>query len=114
MCTIRNKSVQCKAAVTQMGEVFTMGQHQHCHPCDPGATLKAEVTAKVKSEAKRDAFRPALQIAEEVIQGHSESSGPVLPRLHNLQRIANRVRAVDRPRHPTTLDFQVTNNLIMV
>ena len=69
--------------------------------------MKAEVAAKIKSEARRDAYKPALQIAEEIVQAHPEAAGPDLPSLHNLQRAANRVRALGRPRHPMNLDFMV-------
>ena len=46
-CTIRNKTVQCKASVSQSGEVFKEGEIGHAHPGDPGILKKVKVRAQV-------------------------------------------------------------------
>ncbi|CAH1233372.1 Hypp705 [Branchiostoma lanceolatum] len=43
-CTKRNGSVDCRAIVTQKGELYQPGFHSHCHPPELAASLQARVS----------------------------------------------------------------------
>ena len=45
-CSKRTKNIQCKAAVIQVGILFALLK-KHIHVPQPGAALKAEITAEV-------------------------------------------------------------------
>ena len=47
-CSVRSKKISCHASVSQVGDTFTRGTHQHIHPGDQKITLKAEISAKVR------------------------------------------------------------------
>lgn len=46
-CSVRNKNICCRASVTQRGNQFRQGPHEHCHPPKPGLATSLVIKAKV-------------------------------------------------------------------
>lgn len=46
-CSVRNKNVSCRATVTQRGNQFRRGLHDHCHSPKPGLAACLAIKAKV-------------------------------------------------------------------
>lgn len=113
-CSVRNKSVTCKATVLQDGETFTAGLHNHCHQSQPGRQKAIKIAAYVKNKAKDDVFRSAASIVDEAMlsvikPGDPEASVPA-PGL--LVRRANRARETMRPENPQDLTFHLAENFL--
>ena len=46
-CSVRSKSLWCKATITQRGNNFVPGPNPHIHPSDPGLLKKTKIRADV-------------------------------------------------------------------
>ena len=99
--------MNCTASVSQKGNTFQKNSREHIHQADKGAKKKVIVQKEVKSIAKGNINRPARQIVDDVILEIIEPQDHQLPKLNNLKRLANRVRANMRPTEPTSLEFEV-------
>ena len=106
-CSVRNSNNRCRATVVQEHATFRAGSMPHNHPCTLDEALKVEITAKVKHQAKQEAFKPATLIVEEVMLATAPEDVPNLPKIDLLTRTANRVRQAGRPKHPKSLDFNL-------
>ena len=112
-CTVRNKSINCKATVTQVCDTFASGPAPHSHPPLAGTAISSKISAEVKKKAADDVFRPASELVEEAIKNHVPQDAPVtLPAPHNLARQGNRRRQKLRPEDPRDLDFEVSEHHI--
>lgn len=60
---------------------------------------------QVKEAAKTEFFKGAGQLVSETLRKIPGTAH--VPNIRSLQRSANRARAALRPKHPTTLDFEV-------
>ena len=69
--------------------------------------LSDTIFFQVKKVAKENINRPAQQIVDDVMLESIEPQDHQLPKVNNLKRLANRVRANMRPQEPTNLDFEV-------
>ena len=50
-CSVRNKTVWCKASVIQKGAEFIRGSNSHVHPAKLGAAAATRITSAVKKQA---------------------------------------------------------------
>ncbi|KAL5006692.1 hypothetical protein ScPMuIL_015498 [Solemya velum] len=66
-CSVRSKKMRCPATVTQIGDNFRRGIQKHIHFADLKLALQKEISATVKSRAKDQLFRPAMDIVETVM-----------------------------------------------
>jgi hypothetical protein len=66
-CNVRNKSVWCKAIVSQKGSLFTQGSQPHTHPAQLGAAVATKVAAAAKKIAATEIFTSAAEIVNKVI-----------------------------------------------
>ena len=55
-CSVRSKNRTCHATIVQMGDTFTPGPREHCHPCDPGLLINTKLKARVKADALSNIF----------------------------------------------------------
>lgn len=108
-CSVRNKTVNCKARVIQRGENFSPGCQPHTHIAMPNKDTVASVISQVKAAAKEDIFQPAGTIVENCFSRNNIGAipCPTLPKQTNLQRTANRARQKLRPAEPSSLDFDI-------
>ena len=92
-CSVRTKKLTCHATVIQMGDTFTRGPREHCHPCDPGLLINTKLKARVKADALGNIFVGAGALTEKAIDDLKtpESHCVIKPQL--LRRNANRARA---------------------
>lgn len=65
LCTTRPKVNSCKASVIQSVSegTFPHGKHAHNHAEKVGSPMVANVKRKVKQEASKNLFKPAVAIA---------------------------------------------------
>ena len=103
-CSVRNKTVQCRATVIQEGVTFRRGPTPHINAGNVCALKKAKVVAKVKQCALQRLFEPVQVLAEEALseQHREQGMNPGL-KVDNLARQANRFREGHKPRHTRTL-----------
>ena len=59
-CSVRTKKITCHATIIQMGDTFTPGPQEHCHPCDPGLLINTKLKGRVKVYAFGNIFAGAL------------------------------------------------------
>eukprot|EP00057_Strongylocentrotus_purpuratus_P027351 XP_011681825.1 PREDICTED: uncharacterized protein LOC105446543 [Strongylocentrotus purpuratus] len=113
-CSVRGRSLTCKATVIQRGKEMARSCLQHCHEGRPGLLQAVQVREVVRTTALTHVYRPAAAIVEEVgVRSTEENVGPSsLPRLDQLVRTANRVRQGMRPDEPRDLHFQLQDDLI--
>ena len=81
----------CKATVIQRahGELV-LGRHEHNHQGQVVAGLAAKITAKTKAEAKKNLFKPAMVIVNEVLmEDITDALCLSLPKQVNLAKVAN-------------------------
>ncbi|XP_038057420.1 uncharacterized protein LOC119729011 [Patiria miniata] len=93
-CSIRNKSVMCRASVVQTGEEFRRGQFDHIHPSNPNGAVAAKLVAQVKAKASLDPDAPMSNIVGEALVetvGYYQP-GLGIPKPSNLVRAAKRLR----------------------
>ena len=65
-CSVRNKSLWCKARVTQKADGFARGSQPHMHPPQLGAATAARVSTAVKKIAATEIFTSAAEIVNKV------------------------------------------------
>jgi hypothetical protein len=65
-CSVRNKTVWCKATVHQKGDAFTRGSQSHVHPAEIGAAKAARISTAVKKIAATEIFTSAAEIVNKV------------------------------------------------
>ena len=65
-CSVRNKSVWCKATVLQKANGFTQGSQPHAHSAQLGAATATKVAASVKQIAANEIFTSAAEIVNKV------------------------------------------------
>lgn len=107
-CTVRNKSIQCRASVMQSGNSFVCGPQPHtCNPNDCAEAL-AKVRHYLRKEARSRPCAPASAIVREGLQ-YLPKSKPIvgLPKIDALIRAANKTRQKRRPKHPCDQDSEV-------
>ena len=99
----------CKATVIQRADgELVLGRHEHNHQGQVGAGLAAKITAKTKAEAKKNLFKPAMVIVNEVLMEEiTDAPCPSLPKPVNLAKAANYMRQRLRPSDPKSLDFEL-------
>ena len=99
----------CKATVIQRADgELVLGRHEHNHQGQVGAGLAAKITAKTKAEAKKNLFKPAMVIVNEVLMEEiTDAPCPSLPKPVNLAKAANYMRQRLRPLDPKSLDFEL-------
>ncbi|XP_014670119.1 PREDICTED: uncharacterized protein LOC106811100 [Priapulus caudatus] len=102
-CSKRSKSLHCPATVSQKGSEFKLNSREHIHQADKAALTKVLIRKEVKLTSLEAVHCPARRIVEDVMLGHNEPGGHELPKLENLKRLANKVRAAkqtsDRQNH---------------
>ncbi|XP_052093609.1 uncharacterized protein LOC127729772 [Mytilus californianus] len=104
-CSKRSKTVNCPATVSQKGTDYKMNTRQHIHQADKGALKKVVVRKEVKAESLRDIHKSARRIVDDKMLEHIEPEDHQLPKVKNLERLANRVRKDLRPDEPQDLNF---------
>ncbi|KAK3858234.1 hypothetical protein Pcinc_035563 [Petrolisthes cinctipes] len=67
-CVVRNKTMSCPATIKEVGNTFTRGHAEHCHPPETCSAIKSKVSTLVKQKAMEDVFRPASDIVDEVLR----------------------------------------------
>ena len=99
-CSVRSKNQTCHATVVQMGDTFTPGPREHCHPCDPGLLINTKLKARVKADALGNIFVGAGALTQKAIADLKtpEDHCMITPQL--LQRISNRARSGRWPKNP--------------
>lgn len=114
VCAIRNKAMKCQARVKEENGMFFPGIHEHCHSPSIGAPESAKVKSTIREEAASNPFISAAQIVESALLTHVDPDAPcdALSQPSALARAANRQRQKTRPRHPTTLDFELNLDYI--
>ena len=68
-CTMRNKTIQCQALVTQTGDAVTRGTTEHCHEAESAKATKVKIRRVVKDQAEANLYKSAFTIAESVLLG---------------------------------------------
>jgi hypothetical protein len=67
-CSVRNKSMWCKATVLQKTNGFIQGSQPHTHPAQLGAATATNVAASVKRMAATEIFTSAAEIVNKVLK----------------------------------------------
>ncbi|KAK3083417.1 hypothetical protein FSP39_022105 [Pinctada imbricata] len=111
-CSVRSKSIRCRATVSQVGDAFFPGASGHSHPGDPKLLLRVELQKQVREKATNDLFRPAMRFVEDAVLDVAPDQRSLLPKQTNLKRVANRFRSKARPTEPSTLDFTLDLDFI--
>lgn len=65
-CSVRNKSMWCKASVLQKADGFTRGSQSHIHPAQLGAATATRISTAVKRIAATEIFTSAAEIVNKV------------------------------------------------
>ena len=65
-CSVRNKSVCCKARVTEKPDGFSRGSIPHIHPPQLGAVTAARISTAVKKMEASEVFASAAEIVNKV------------------------------------------------
>ena len=65
-CSVRNKSVWCKARVTEKPDGFSRGSIPHIHPPQLGAATAARISMAAKKMAASEVFVSAAEIVNKV------------------------------------------------
>ncbi|KAG0718907.1 WD repeat and HMG-box DNA-binding protein 1 [Chionoecetes opilio] len=112
-CSVRSKALTCQATVSQNGSVFTRGSRPHVHKAQPGAAVKAEVTATAKSlvREKDHVFKFAATLVDRAMMQTEGSDTTSLNPVY-IARNVNRLRQKVRPVEPKSLDFEVMEDHI--
>ena len=59
-CSIYNNTIECRGCITQVGETFTRGPHNHLHAGDPSAEATTWIYKAAKVKAVDNLFNPVL------------------------------------------------------
>lgn len=65
-CSVRNKSMWCKASVIEKADGFTRGSQPHTHSAQLGAAAAVRISASVKKIAATEIFTSAAEIVNKV------------------------------------------------
>ena len=78
-----------------------------------GAVKAHQIKAAVIDAAQKDVFASANEMATNILLEHvGNEPTTAVPKMVNLARAANRRRQQTRPRHPTSLDFEISDQHI--
>ena len=66
-CSVRNKSMWCKASVLEKAGSFTQGSQPHIHSAQLGAATAARISTAVKKIAATEIFTSAAEIVNKVL-----------------------------------------------
>ena len=66
-CSVRNKSMWCKASVLEKAGSFTQGSQPHIHSAQLGAATAARISTAVKKIAATKIFTSAAEIVNKVL-----------------------------------------------
>lgn len=113
-CSVRNKSVWCKATVMQRGDIFVRCGTAHVHPSDPGITKKTKIKVDVLKEGLTDVYKSAGNIVEQHMRSHLQPGDFNLPKPDNLARAVNRHRQNQRPPEPNDLHFEIDRDFLQI
>ena len=69
---------------------------------------------QVKQSSLEDMHKPVRRIVDDAMLQHIEQDDHQLPKVINLKRQANRVRADLRPDEPTSLEFEVKEHSLFL
>ena len=95
--------------------ILTLGRNEHNHLGREGALLAAKITARAKTDALDDLFKPATVIVNQVLMEEmTDVPCPSLPKPLNLAKAANYLRQRLRPSVPMDLNFELDSNHIPV
>ncbi|XP_068228043.1 uncharacterized protein [Palaemon carinicauda] len=109
ICSYRGKKYYATIS-QQLGTMnFKSGHHQHTHPGDPGAELKASTRAFVKKSALECSFASSGEIVKKELSSCENSDVP-LPNINTLFRCNNRARGGQRPKHPEDTSFELNRD----
>ncbi|KAK6182207.1 hypothetical protein SNE40_009939 [Patella caerulea] len=115
-CSKRTDKIKCNASVKENLEnrTFEYGKNAHSHPTQPGKLQEVQVRREVKDSALGNMFMSARAIVEEVSKNVLDSDMPPDSRNNpeNYIRAANRVRELNRPKHPKDLNFNIVESAI--
>ncbi|KAG0712897.1 hypothetical protein GWK47_017411 [Chionoecetes opilio] len=106
-CTVRNKSIQCKAAVILNGDTIVSNPKPHtCSPKDCAEAI-AKIRHHIRNGAKARPEASASVLVKEGLQ-HLPQDSPIvgLPKMDALIRSTNKMRKKRKPKHPRDLDFE--------
>ncbi|XP_052083890.1 uncharacterized protein LOC127721252 [Mytilus californianus] len=106
-CSVRNKTISCKATVAQRDQHFIRGAKPHIHPNDPGVVKKTKIRAEVMTEAVVHAHKSAADIVKEKIHNNIIGEDLNLPNTNNLTRAINRLRQERRLKEPRDLNLRL-------
>ena len=106
-CTTRWKGMRCDASVKQIGDHFTRGPREHCHPPEKGNSLRTKISMAAKKAALEDLFKPAATITQSLLTDHRDDD--FLPKPENLIRTTNLHKQRKRPKDPVDHDFTVSD-----
>ena len=67
-CSVRSKSLWCKATVLEKANCFTQGSQPHTHSAQLGAAKATNVAAAVKRIAATEIFTSAAEIVNKVLK----------------------------------------------
>ena len=108
-------TVGCGATVTQSDDCFVCGRHVHVDQPVTGEAVIARV--RIKEAAKTDVFKSANDIADDVLHdiltANNNVHAEAFPNPDALRRAANRACQANRPKDPTTLDFELDHNFYL-
>ncbi|KAG0721035.1 hypothetical protein GWK47_047272 [Chionoecetes opilio] len=108
-CSVRNKSIKCRAAITQLHEdTFVCNPQPHtCNSKDCAEAL-VKIRRHIRKEAKCRPYASASTIVKEGLQKHLPQNTPIanLPKMDALIRATNKCRQKRRPKHPLELQFE--------
>ncbi|XP_050398166.1 uncharacterized protein LOC126816060 isoform X2 [Patella vulgata] len=111
-CTVRNKKIRCAATVSQKGDQFIRGKHEHSHDPKAGLLTSVLITAEARAQASNDFITPISDVVERVMSVKGTEDEAALPKICNLKRMINRHRQISRKscsvQDPGDLNFEET------
>lgn len=64
---------------------------------------------QVKSAATKELFKPSGKLVQGALQSLQADTAAIVPNVDQLQRVAKRAREKLRPKHSSTVDFEVSS-----
>ena len=101
--------MRCNASVKQIGDHFTRGPREHCHPPEKGNSMRTKISMPARKAASEDLFKPAATIIKSLLMDHRDDD--FLPKPGNLIRTTNLHRQRKRLKDPVDLDFTVSDSV---
>ena len=62
-CSVRSKTVKCRATVKEKNGTFIEGPQPHCHQPQAESLAKTKIAVQVKANAKANMFKSAGRIS---------------------------------------------------